>query len=320
MISRPNHESEDDDPHREVANDAKALRYGNPKRSIGMLQALANQGSVVAVNYLAWAYEHGSGVPADAQRAITLYKQAEDQGSLDAPVYLASLYGMRQDWAQARAALERGRERGSRVCADRLKELERTECETGEWVLLQAALAISKADATKGFRELRGLAERGLTQAMLYLGEAYHKGKGARVDYAWAEQWYERAYQGGGCTTKAHAAYGLGWLYRETGDPVRAYEAYQCGADYGNASCFRMLAAMRQQGLGCKQDINTARALLEKGADTGNVFASADLARLLISGHWGWRSRIAGFLLYWRTRWSAFSIALRNPKESRLRQ
>ncbi len=320
MTNHPCVEREDNDPHLQSVEEARALRYTDPKRSLEALQSLADQGSVVAMNYLAQDYQFGRGVPMNMEHAITMYHRAENEGSLDAIRYLAALYGMRGDFSKAQETLERGKARGSRRCCDRLEELERTMRERSEWPLLQAAFATRATDASQGFRELQSLADKGVTQAMLYLGEAYRKGKGTSVDQVQAAHWYERAYQEGGCTTKARAAYQLGWLYREMGEFHRAYEAYQCGADYGNVPCLRLLGNMRRKGLGCEKDLEKARAYFEAGADIGNVFAAADLARLLMLGHWGWRSRIAGLFLHWQAAKNAVSIALRNPKDHRLQQ
>ncbi len=320
MIQRPDLTSEDGDSYRKSVEEAEALYREDPVRGHQILQGLADQGSVTAMVAIAVGYQRGCGGPADIENAIAWYGRAVDKGSLDALYCLGGLYWGQSNITQAQRTLEQGKARGCRRCDELLRELANEVREEAEWPLVQAALITRKTDAGKGLAELEGLADRGLMQAMLYVAEAYHKGKGTPVDRSQAELWYERAYQEGGRTTKNRAACRLGWLYRSAGDDAHAYKAFRCGADRGHVSCLRMLAYMHRKGLGCKRDLKQACKFLEQAIDGGSVFASRDLAYLLLRGTWGWRSRIRGFILLLRTVVRAAPIACRNPKDPRLEE
>jgi len=318
MIERPDLYSEDNDPYRDVAYRAEALRKIDPGRGLEAIRVLSEKGSVTAMIYLALAYRLGRGVPIDTQQAVAWYRHAADNGSLDALYHLGSFYWKRGDISQAQHVLERGRASGCRKCEGLLAQLDIQGREERDWPLVRAALVVRKTDAPRGFGELQGLAEGGLTSAMLYLAESYHLGKGVRPDRAKAERWYEQAYREGSQATKMRASRQLGWFHRQIGDYEKAYHAFLCGADLGDVLCLRALAIMSRKGLGCEKDPQQARVLLEQAAESGNVFVAADLGRLLMSGHWGWRTRATGFVLLLRAVARAGPIACRDPKDPRV--
>ncbi|MHB1609101.1 MAG: tetratricopeptide repeat protein [Acidiferrobacter thiooxydans] len=318
MMERPDLESEDSDPYRDAACRAEALWKIDPGCGLEVVRVLSKKGSVTAMIYLALAYRLGRGVPVDRQQAVAWYRKAEDKGSLDALYYLGGFYWEQGDRSQARNVLKRGQEQGGRKCAGLLRQLEAQENEEKGGPLVRAALATRKMEASRGFGELQALAKGGLTSAMLYLAEAYHLGKGTHPDRALAEHWYEQAYREGSRATKMQAARQLGWFHKQAGDYRKAYDAFVCGADLGDVLCFRALAAMSRDGLGCKKDPGQARLFLEQAAESGNVFIDRDLAYLMMSGRWGWRARARGLFLLLRTAARAGCLGCRNPRDVRL--
>ncbi|HUW97558.1 MAG TPA: hypothetical protein VMV40_01780 [Acidiferrobacter sp.] len=308
-----------DDPEREAANEAEALRERDPEKGITVLRALADRGSVTAMLFLASAYQGDRGVPVDLKQAVSWYQKAQDRGSKDAYYYLGGLLWEQRDIAEARAVLTGGAEQGHEGCRDLLRKLDDWECESKEAELIDAALILKKTDAAKSLIALQDLANKGVIWAMLHVAQAYRKGIGTSKDASQAKIWHRRAFDLGRGAAKAYAAAALGYDYLEQNDYVRAYAAFQIGADLNNVLCLRALASLHRKGRGCSKDYARERSLLEQAAASGNVFAKRDLAFVLMSGRWGWREGINGFGLFLRNIKEALVMACKNPKDTRLK-
>ena len=92
------------------------------------------------------------------------------------------------------------------------------------WAGWDEAVAASKrGDYATVVRELRPLAEQGVAEAQLNLGNIYRKGRGVPQDYAEAVKWYSKAAEQG----DAGAQYNLGLMYDNgLGVPQDAVQAH----------------------------------------------------------------------------------------------
>ncbi|MGQ0593582.1 MAG: tetratricopeptide repeat protein [Gammaproteobacteria bacterium] len=158
---------------------------------------------------------------------------------------------------------------------------------------LNEAYGLLETDPTCAVKELQSLAELGSLYSMLYLGWAYQKGTGTRVDTKQAEIWFRRAYQKG----SKLAIYYLGHLYLQQQEHSKAHEVFAAGVSMDYAPAIYCLGQMYVDGAGVSQQPDKARALLERATALGHVFAKRSLAKLLISGQFGFFNIFRGCFL-----------------------
>jgi TPR repeat protein len=65
-----------DEPDLDRLRSAYALQSSDPKRALAEFQALADIGSVMSLNYIAYIFEIGRGVPRDLAKAEEYYQRA----------------------------------------------------------------------------------------------------------------------------------------------------------------------------------------------------------------------------------------------------
>ena len=157
---------------------------------------------------------------------------------------------------------------------------------------LNEAYKLLETDPAKAVKELQGLAELGSLLSMLYLGWAYQKCAGIG-DIKQAEIWFRRAYEKG----SRLAIYHLGHLYLKQQEYAKAHEIFSAGATMDYAPAIYCLGQMYMDGAGISKQPDKARTLLERATALGHVFAKRSLARLLMSGRFGFFSIFKGCFL-----------------------
>jgi TPR repeat protein len=109
-----------------------------------------------------------------------------------------------------------------------------------------------------------------------------------------AEEWYERAAQGGSVL----ASYHLGRTYLAKNDYLNAMKAFESGASAGYMPSNRQLGRLYSRGVGVARDLDKARDFFKIASASGYVFAKRDLAYLLMRGHFGFLQILRGAGLF----------------------
>jgi TPR repeat protein len=125
---------------------------------------------------------------------------------------------------------------------------------------------------------------------MLHLGWAYQKGTGTGADAKQAEVWFRRAFEKG----SKLAIYYLGHFYLQQQEYSKAHEVFAVGASMQYAPAIYCLGQMYVDGTGVSKQPDKGRALLEQATALGHVFAKRGLAKLLMSGQFGFFNTFRG--------------------------
>ena len=177
---------------------------------------------------------------------------------------------------------------------------------------LNEAYALLEIDPARAVRELRLLAEQGSLYGMLYLGWAYQKGTGTAADAKQAEAWFRRAFEKG----SKLAIYYLGHLYLQQQEYSKAHEVFAVGASMQYSPAIYCLAQMYVDGAGVSKQPDKARALLEQATVLGHVFAKRSLAKLLMSGEFGFFSIFRGCSLFLGALKDGFVVGMKEDASS----
>jgi TPR repeat protein len=130
---------------------------------------------------------------------------------------------------------------------------------------------------------------------MLFAADALRRGDDYKVDLEKSQGWYGHAASLG----SGRAMYGLGLIHLTKGDIGHAIEAFEGAGERGCGAAMWALGLLYKQGsTGVSQDIDKARALLERGASLGHVWSSRTLSLLLMSGRYGLWARLRGYATY----------------------
>lgn len=136
----------------------------------------------------------------------------------------------------------------------------------------------------KSFEWLLKAAESGDSYAQNAVGTRYEGGDGVNKDVFKAMEWYLKAFSNG----NRDACFNLGILY-ELGEHVPKIEAhaiafYEEGAQRGSAACQQNLAFKYLHGAGVKPDPQRAMELLELAGQAGRGSAFETLGTLYLAG------------------------------------
>ena len=142
--------------------------------------------------------------------------------------------------------------------------------------------------------DLEVLAEHGSAASMFCLAWAYSAEGAARTkDVHKSCYWYGRADQKGYAT----ASFYYGVLCSQLHDHREAFAAFSRGAGRDYLPAIYRLALAFREGHGTAPDIDRCRALLERAARRGHLFARRGLAGMLIRGRYGPRQATRGVLM-----------------------
>ncbi len=219
----------------------------------------SRQGDPRAQFELAERYRTGHGVAQDYGKAVALYRQAADLGSIDAQYQLAVMYvegeGLAKNPARAVPLFRAAAVKGHAVAQYRLARI----YEKGEVVAADAAIAVEW---------YRLSARQGNAWAQLALGNHYRIGKGIERDLTRSIVWYRRAAKQG----NSWAQYELGNGYRYgkgvRRDAARAQGWLQLAADAGNSAAKFALSSMLSKGEAVEGKSMTLAALMAGEPET----------------------------------------------------
>jgi TPR repeat protein len=224
------------------------------------------------------------------------------------------------------------------------------------WAALFVSIGLasepSKIDVSTPLDQLRQMAEKGNTDAMLELGERLIQGQGIDVDIDEGLQWFQKAANSG----NNQAWYDLGFVYsnglKDSVDMVEAMKYFRKGADLGNPDCqtsmgliyqageripggvkadpveaakwYRMaadqnhteaiqhLAMMNAMGMGIEQNDSEAVRLFRKGAELGSADCKWGLGQCYLDGKGVKQDSVLAYSLY-----SASLNTVENPEQKK---
>lgn len=178
---------------------------------------------------------------------------------------------------------------------------------------LNEAYGLLETNPGRAIGELESLAENGSVLSMIYLGWVYQTGK--NMDLKKAESWLRRA-----CDKGAKLAiYYLGHFYLKQREYEKAREIFMYGDSSDYTPATYCLAEMYVDGSGVNKQIEKARELLEKATALGHVFAKRSLAKLLMSGQFGFFNVFRGFFLLLGALKDGLVVGIKEPSSDRLR-
>lgn len=130
--------------------------------------------------------------------------------------------------------------------------------------------AVERRDYAAAVAEFKPLAEQGVAEAQVNLGNLYMKGLGVPLDYVEARHWYEQAARQGNATAESKLGilyyYGLGTQI----DMSEAARWFGKAAEQGDASAQAVLGALYASGNGVDKDNAQAYFWYTLAAEQGN--------------------------------------------------
>lgn len=235
--------------------------------ALNRYQALADQGSVLALRRLGEIYANGRGVPRDAAEAARWYARAAEQNDLQAIAQLGTLYqrgeGVRPDWKQAHRLLKQAAEGGNAYAMR-------------EFAFMALDGRGQPASIPEALQWYRKAAEAGDASAMDMLG-IIHEYYLQPPNLGEALRWYQRAADAG----NAAAMYSMSTIYGDGRGVPQDKAAEQAWLDKalaaGSGAAYQEMArrALRQS----PPDRATAEQWLERGAQAGDGECAFQLSR-----------------------------------------
>ena len=301
---------------------AQAYRDGDYTQALTIARPLANAGDAEALNLMGVLYEHGLGVPADGDRAVSYYQAAVDQGLPQAMNNLSDHYLDGWDGQEPRPDLaiplmlqaeSMGYAgvynnlgvsyfQGHFGTPDPRRALEyfRRSHEAGDvdgtanmgWMYAHGeAVAEDQTEARRYYTLAHD--NSGPLWALENLADMWREGTGGPTDPARAVTLYEEAAE----RDSAYAANWLGYFYDngEAGLPVdydRAVAYFTQAAEQGDTTGYYNLGSMYDAGRGVDQDLEMARHYYQLASDQGDADATYELANLLWHGELGYADEI----------------------------
>jgi TPR repeat protein len=163
---------------------------------------------------------------------------------------------------------------------------------------------------------LEALAKRGSIMAMIYLAEAYFRGTELPGDREKVDLWYGRATDAGSIQASCYQ----GWLKTIDGDFAKAVELYEIGVRANFTPSIYRLGRMYYSGLGVEKDLFRAMTLLERAAVLGHVYATRDIAWMMIYGKYGLLNIPCGLYLLLANLKFLIRVKMTNPNSEFLRR
>ncbi len=229
----------------------------NIERAMPLLNQAADASDPDALFLLGRCYASGTGVEKDAERAVALYEEAADAGSIPGAILTADRYFGEKQYARALPFLEKAAAAGDALSSLRIADMYRNG-----WGV--------EKDQTEALMSYRTSASDGNLLAMNRLGTCYENGRGCEVDSLSAF----RSYQNAAFFGQMNAQYNLAECYRKgIGVPVDRFKArqwYTNAVAAGSASAREALAAMEQEDLDLERIDNPVPADGSEGAPAVN--------------------------------------------------
>ena len=257
----------DDEIERLAYEATKRRDYGT---AMHLLAPLADRDSVYALTTIGWICEYGHPDQLNRGLAHKNFERAIALGSTEACLEMGRLLLAENRLAEARAILEKGKEKGGTDFEDALKALETKETE------LLAFDAIEIKDYRKAFNLLKSQQEGGSEYTLTALGWLYQTGRGGVTDKDLARSLYQRATEFG----SADAYYRIGCLELEQGNDEVARAAFVHGATASHFPSMTKLGELMVEGKGGPVDYDQGISFLKRAANQGHVMARIVLAKI----------------------------------------
>lgn len=178
------------------------------------------------------------------------------------------------------------------------------------------ALQLIKSDVPAGVEMLSKLAENGSSLAMMYLGDAYMKGKyGMRKDDDLGEYWLRRSAAGG----SIEGAYILAWHLLRSGRTDEALAEYRRLSDLGYSPAQFVLGWQYYKGPAVQRDLPNAMYYLELADKSGHLHAGHWICHILMREHMGPLAWLRGLFKKMRLTIPFVRTMVSYPNSDRLR-
>jgi TPR repeat protein len=252
--------------------------HRDPARAAQWYEAAAKQGHVGAMVALAYQYEKGHGVDADAGKSFDLYQRAAGLGSSDAMFNVFRLYtmgkGVKADSDQARKWLEKAAAAGSIDAKKELAKIGRGDyTRSGQEIENAAYAAYTKKDYANSVRLYRQASNLGNMAATVVLGQHYAQGLGVSKDLKEAARLYRVAAEKGdpGGQAQLGFAYETGEGVPENWDEMRNW----CGKSAAQHHPLGLNCVGRLFQFGMAVPMDRAKAIdwFDKASDQDNPYA-----------------------------------------------
>lgn len=285
----------------------------DPVFASGLLKLAAEGGDSLAQQLLGRLYWDGSGVDRDEKLAKKWFKEAAEAGQ-KVGIYNDAILMLKGDEDEeskqaARQALNDIADSGHyaaqlvldedwdlRIMSDN-EDLELAE-ERSDQGDPRAIFAILKrgdlgwkvkpnySEKVRYKRYLK-LAKGGYHRAQLEVGRAHYEGRGTKLDFEKAREWFELAAEKG----NQLALFRLGYIYGNSEgvalDWAKALEYYKKSFDLGNVGAANNLANLYFEGKGVAIDKDRAMELYLLAAEDGSEVACYNIGRFHIDGSFG---------------------------------
>ena len=236
------------------------------------LRELAEQGDVMAQYKLGTAYEEGSCVHIDNEKAVFWYRKAAEQGNSSAQYSLGRMFdygcGVPEDKQEAAIWYRKAAEQGDGNAQNDL----------GILLLYGEGVPEDKSEAIFWFRKA---SEQGLKEAQYNLGVRYLFGEGVSEDKSEAFTLFQKAAAQG----FASAQFRLGKMYDDgivvPENKTEAANWYRKAAKQGDKEAQNNLGVLFLNGEGVPQDKSEAEFWFRKAAEQGVEAAQNNLDLIL---------------------------------------
>ncbi|HEV2609865.1 MAG TPA: tetratricopeptide repeat protein [Noviherbaspirillum sp.] len=288
------------------------LDNGFPEQAMSIWMTAAQERHAACQNGIGWMYQHGVGIEADLQRALSWYLKAAEQGHPKAMFNTALCYD--EGWGTAQED-----DASAAVWYERAAAAGYPDAYLNLGLLYLYGYGVDQ-DLPKANQLFEQAARLGNSDAAYNLGRSCYLGRGCVEDEEAASRWYRLAIEDGhvwasylqsllyfdgingsppdhdralpllysAANILPEAKNYLANLY-EHGDIIeqdmeRAFQLYLSAAEDGLGDAMFNVAALFTQGKGIEQDFGSAAYWFERAWDNGDAEAAPHLAFLYSSG------------------------------------
>lgn len=181
---------------------------------------------------------------------------------------------------------------------------------------LEVSRSLRHGQTDEALEALKSLADDGYAEAYAEIGNMYERGgNGVPQNLDLARQWYLRAIDE---IDDEYAYIGMARLaingYKDAGSLSDAVKYLQKACDRNNPVGLTILGTLYHTGKGVQKDSKQAAQLYERAIAQGYVLPMAYLSKLkLQNGNY-----MSGLFLHFKTIWTAYRIARKDPSDERL--
>lgn len=248
-----------------------------PAEALTWYKKAAQQGSIDAATDIALLYANGKGVPRDPEQAVQWFRRAAEGGDASAQYNLALMYmrgeGVQRDYKEAVRWLNAAADQNLVPPILTLAE-----------IYVQPPNTSITADINMGMQYYERAASLGSAVAEVALGTMYTKGMTGKVDYDKAVSWYKKAAAHG----EPDGEFALGVSYAMghgvAVDYAEARRWLTPAANQGQMEAQYDLAIICEQGNGAPPDRDMAAHYYQLAADRGMAKAQYRFGMMLAKG------------------------------------